>query len=461
MKKLFTLLCILCSLYSNGQGMKTLSISEQVEDIEYIQKKFEELHPRLYTFQTEQEFAEAVDSLKLTLKEDQTVFQFYNSLVPVLNQIGCGHTTVKIPKKDLKKFQKNCSLFPLEIEICEDRIFISDILPDQHSIEPETEILSINGTKSPDYIQHNLNRYPSDGRIESRKYQFLEKNFAIDYAKFYPKTGEYVLEINKNGEVRKLTLQGISYDSYLASFRQEKAINLEFLIIDTLSTAIITIRNSSSKKQFSTFLASCFSQIRNSEIKNLIIDLRYDSFNRDSDGAELYSYLNEAPFRYYRSLETTENYKVPKSIRWITHYPIEQDSSGKYYWMIHPQLELQKPVEQAFEGRVFVLTDGFTFSATSEFSSVVQSNERGWIVGQETGGGYYGNNSGGMMRLTLPNSKLIVVLPPLKYTMAVKDIGKYDRGVIPDVPVNKCIHDITSDEDQILNASLEFIFLNP
>ena len=232
---------------------------------------------------------------------------------------------------------------------------------------------------------------------------------------------------------------------------------MEFTIIDSISTAIITIRNSKSRKAFDNFLQTSFSKIQLDNIRNLIIDVRYDSFNRDSDGAELFSYLTTEPFRYYAKLEVTKKYDVPKAIRWLTHYPIEQDNTGKYHWTIHPQLEIQSPKPIAFSGKVFVLTDGFTFSATTEFSSMVKSKGRGLIIGGETGGSFYGNNSGGMLRKVLPNSRIIVYVPPIHYIMAVTDLGDYSRGVIPDIEVTENINDYILNHDLIKETALNLI----
>ena len=285
----------------------------------------------------------------------------------------------------------------------------------------------------------------------------MEKTFSVDYSKFHYTTDCFNIEIGNKGESKTLTIDGINYKDFISKTNQPKLDELEFTIIDSISTAIITIRDSKSKKIFDDFLENSFYQIQMNEICNLIIDVRYDSFNRDSDGAELFSYLTSEPFQYYDKLEVTENYDVPKGMRWFTHYPIEQDSTGKYYWKTHPQLEIQSPKPKDFSGKVFVLTNGFTFSATSEFSSIVKSKKRGLIIGLETGGSYYGNNSGGMLRKILPYSGIIVYVPPIHYIMAVKDSGNYSRGVIPDITVTENINDLILNQDLIKETALNLI----
>jgi len=460
MKRILSILILFLPALLVGQTLKKLTVQEQTEDINYIQSELVKLHPGIYTYQSESEFREGFDFLKKSLIEDQTVFEFYQKLVPVINNIGCGHTTVKFPSNDLRKLQKSRKLLPIEVQIIDDKIYITKMLVKNSDVESGNEIISINDIPSSQLLNENLMLYPSDGRILSRKYQMMGKYFSINFSKFHIVEEEFELEVKSNSTIQKTQLQGITYDDYLNKTLKPNEKDLEFEIIDSLAAALITIRNSSTRKKFSEFLESSFHQIQNTGIQNLIIDLRYDSFNRDHDGAELYSYITDTVFSYYRKLEVTEYYDVPKALKWITHYPIEQDSTGHHYWTIHADLNEQYPKPSPFQGNVFVLTDGFTFSATTEFSSIVKSNERGLIVGIETGGGYYGNNSGGMLIRQLPNSKLKVVVPPMKYIMAVRDLGNYSRGVIPDIPVHININEVISGKDQILNTAINLITLS-
>jgi hypothetical protein len=457
MTKLFTLFALIIAITANSQSLKTLSNEQQLEDVEFIKTELEKLHPGIYTYQTRKEFEDGFISLKENLHGNQTVFDFYNTLVPIINQIGCGHTTSKIPLKELRRIQKTRKYLPIEIKIIENKIYISKVLVESKSLAVGLEILSINNVSASQYIKSNLNRYPSDGRILSRKYQNLEKNFSIDYSRFHYTSGNFKIEVEDKGRSKTETIAGISYGDFEAKTNHSKLDEMELKLMDSISTAIITIRDSKSKKTFNDFLENSFSKIRINKISHLIIDVRYDSFNRDSDGAELFSYLTAESFRYYDKLEVTKNYDVPKALRWLARYPIEQDSLGKYYWKIHQQLELQISKPNPFLGEVFILTDGFTFSATSEFSSKIKSTKRGIFIGLETGGSYYGNNSGGMLRKVLPHSGIIVFVPPIHYFLDVNDIGDYSRGIIPDIIVNEKVNNLILNHDLIEQAAINLI----
>jgi hypothetical protein len=76
------------------------------------------------------------------------------------------------------------------------------------------------------------------------------------------------------------------------------------------------------------------------------------------------------------------------------------------------------------------------------------------FIGEECGAGYYGNTSGFMPTLTLPNTKLRVRIPMMRYVMAVSDYQYPDRGIIPDYPFQRSIEDYLNDQD----TELEYVF---
>jgi hypothetical protein len=455
--KILTCLIIIVPYITIGQSIKMLSIKEQVEDIEYIKSELVKLHPGIYSFQSVKEFNQGFDSLIKNLRNDQSIFQFYKQLVPIINRIGCGHTLVKFPKKDLNYFYKNNYFLPFRVNLIDDRIFIEGTNIQNPYLQIGTEIISIDSIPVAEYIHESLKLYPSDGRIMSRKYQSLEQAFSLDYSKFNTHKKSFNLLVKNTENIDSVYIIGIRYEELASLIRPENKRNLNLYFIDSLSIAVITIRNSGSRKRFSAFLNESFQEIRKKQSGHLIIDLRYDSFNHDSDGAELYSYLTNEPFSYYSKLEVTENYDVPKPLNWIAHYPIKKGNDNKYYWTAHPQLEIQQPKTGNYNGNVYIIVDGFTFSATSEFSSIVKSNQRGLIIGKETGGSYYGNNSGGMLYRKLPNSNLKVIIPPMKYYLAVKDLGNYSRGVLPDTLVEETINQLDHQDNLPLNTTIMMI----
>lgn len=189
-------------------------------------------------------------------------------------------------------------------------------------------------------------------------------------------------------------------------------------------------------QHFEKFLAKCFSELNEKNVKNLIIDLRENAGGQDEYGPLLYSYLTSKPFRYYGSIESTS--KV----------------FGKEE---NPLLATLQPHAENFGGKVFILINGLSFSTTAEFCAIAKSNERAVFIGEEMGGGYYGNTSGQTIKIELPNSRVQVIIPKLKYENQVRASTYADRGIIPDHQVSPDVQDYVDGRDSSLQYTFDLI----
>ncbi len=98
---------------------------------------------------------------------------------------------------------------------------------------------------------------------------------------------------------------------------------------------------------------------------------------------------------------------------------------------------------------------GESFSGAADFAAVTHHLQRATFIGEETGGGYYGNNSGMMPTLTLPNSKLRIRLPMYEYWNAVAGYDGKRRGTIPDHVVEIKTADLLRGADEALDLALK------
>src|SRR5262249_15491635 len=118
-------------------------------------------------------------------------------------------------------------------------------------------------------------------------------------------------------------------------------------------------------------------------------------------------------------------------------------------------LGIQQPSKPTFAGKVFTLINGGCFSTTSEFLSQAHFHRRATFIGEESGGGYYGNTSGVVPALTLPNTKLVIQVPLLTYYMAVNGYKAAAHGVMPDHEVKYTIDELLAGTDKELALALE------
>ncbi|MBO0858584.1 MAG: hypothetical protein J2P21_08985 [Chloracidobacterium sp.] len=98
-----------------------------------------------------------------------------------------------------------------------------------------------------------------------------------------------------------------------------------------------------------------------------------------------------------------------------------------------------------------VLISGRTFSTAADFCAVAHHLKRATFIGEETGGAYYGNNSGDILILTLPNSKARVGVPLYEYWNAVPGYDGKRRGTRPDLQVETTAANLLRGVDEQLD----------
>src|SRR5690606_38352797 len=103
-----------------------------------------------------------------------------------------------------------------------------------------------------------------------------------------------------------------------------------------------------------------------------------------------------------------------------------------------------------------ILTSGPTFSASTLFSNVVKGQNNITLAGEETGGGWHGNNGIMIPTITLPNTKLRVTLPVFR-VVQYKTPPKNGRGIIPDIYIPPTVESVRKWEDRKMKVVKEII----
>jgi hypothetical protein len=183
-------------------------------------------------------------------------------------------------------------------------------------------------------------------------------------------------------------------------------------------------------------------------------------------GALLLSYLVATPFRYYDdipvnkwqgSFSFTARYTDPHQDLTVPEGLAEPRADGRAHISINsePLLGLQQPSKPAFTEHLYVLINGGSFSTTAEFLSVLDSYQRATFIGEESGGGYYGNNCGSAARISLPSTRLVIYIPAADGYVAVNRDHDATHGVMPDFPVKHSIVDLITGVDKDFDLALE------
>jgi C-terminal processing protease CtpA/Prc len=222
--------------------------------------------------------------------------------------------------------------------------------------------------------------------------------------------------------------------------RQERLKEVRSLAVDTTNnTAIITI-NSFSGGSLRTFYRQTFRYIKKTGINNVVLDIRSNGGGRIRLSTLLTKYVSRVNFKV-----ADTSYAVTKSLRPFSKYIkggfmdnlgllflTKKKTDGLYHFG-HWERKINKPKSvNNYTGNLYVLIAGNTFSAAALFSNAVKGQPGVVLLGEETGGGWHGNNGILIPDIILPNTHIKVRLPLFRlvqYNHHPKD----GHGIAPDI----------------------------
>lgn len=475
---LFTLFVTL-NIFSQGKetAKEFYSVEELKQDFNIFKASLEEGHPALYRYKSKSEMDSIFESASASITKPMSDREFMLLLCKVVAQIGDGHLRVVPPKNRLDKLDESATAIPFQPYWSEGKLYIKrnySTLEDKEFLG--AQIISINGHSSDDFLRDYLLHFPSDGNNITNKYRMLERsrfftrNFYILYG--YAESYEVAYISPNESTVKTSKLAGLLFDKLIEIADKRYPANAfplaEFNLSGTEQTAYLRItsfdkeRLKDSRIDFPKFIRNSFQSLAENKIKNLILDLRGNGGGTDEYGKLLFSYFINQPFDYYESLRMNKNtYDFFK----YTNRPgmkapdgmLKANSEGTFDNIQHPNFGKQTPSLPTFTGNIYVLINGGCFSTTSEFLSLLHFHTKAVFIGEESGGGYYGNSSGPTPDLKLPNTKVRVEIPLMKYAMAVKDYQYADRGLMPNYTIVPTIKDKLANKDLELEFARELI----
>lgn len=509
MKKVVVLinviLCISCqSIKQFNEGLsQPISVEKLQSDVDYSYQKLKQLHPKLYWYISKEKLDYKFDSLKKSIQQPMTGLTFYKELSQVTKSVGQGHLGIspslkKYSKRELKLLKKEgkAALNQFDFEFIDNKLIILKNRS-RHDIKENTEVVLINNEKPSDLIATYKKRVASDGYNTTFHNRYLGKSFAMFYTldkgklqdsiqlvlKLEDKDSLFVVKRDTFGTnskddkiklSKKETKEKAKFNSKYGFNKETKTFTRELKFIENDSTtALMTIKQFNNGNSHG-FYEESFNKLSVANAKNLIIDLRNNPGGRLFEIGDLYSYLANEPFVFiddYEVVSRTSKLHVDyfkgggpvmkffKILGAPFYYSIsflkvrkEEDKflfSTKYS-------KLSQPKPNHFKGKVYVLINGGSFSASSVISSNLKSSKRAFFVGEETGGAYNGTVAAQMPLVQLPNSKV-----NLRIGLAlVSANGKTEiegRGIFPDKEIIPTLEDRKNNIDPELKWVLEDI----
>ncbi len=456
---------------------ETFTAEQLKEDFLIFRKALEEGHAGLNRYTPKEELDEHFETIVKNLNRPLTEYAFYRMLAPMIAHIHDGHTRINISKTLENHLSNQSVLFPINLRIIDNRAYLFRNYSEKNAVIMGSELLSINDRPMSAIIQQMLPFIPNDAHIQTSKYRRLESTAyfgglfnlifgqSTDYFLTYKDQNANAIKTAKVNGIKAKDLNSIFTKRYPDAAEQNPPIQLDY----REDIAILTVRTFSTgsyqnaKISYPTFLKNAFKELEEKNIPYLIIDLRDNGGGADAFGKILWQHLTDKPFRYYEHLRINktefsflEHTNIPPEERKQFQNRFKKNDEGTYDLMFHPNLGEQKPIPPIFKGKVYVLINGNSFSGTGECTSLMHYHKKATFIGEECGAGYYGNTSGFMPLLTLPNTKIRVRIPMIRYTMAVSGYPK-NRGIIPEYPVSPSIEDLLNERDTVMDFAINLI----
>ncbi|HYV07248.1 MAG TPA: S41 family peptidase [Blastocatellia bacterium] len=468
-----------CGLAQSLPASEKISREKLIEDFQIARQALEEGHSGIYRYTSKADMDRVFDSALKSIDRPMDEFEFYRVMAPVSAAIKCGHTSVSLPDPIRKELNSSALLLPLRVKVLNKRAYVFRDFSDlANPAGPGTlagkEIQSINGIAASRIIDIMLAAVGADGDVQtSREVRISDTRFIVNLISLVGLKSPYDLVVSDPGSKQRQNLRfnGVELpkmgEASKARYPQDDssgpAATLKFADDGKIAQMRIAgfggFVDAEKKKGIREFYKESFESIQAKGSKSLIIDLRGNGGGEDELGQLLVSYLIDKPFKYYDDLVinamtfsfakyTTSNMKIPEKL-------VETRADGKVHAIGHPNWGIKQPSKPHFAGKVFVLIDGGSFSASSEFLSLAHFHKLATFIGEESAGGYYGNSSGFMPMVTLPNTKLSLRVPLMTYYMAVSGYKQASRGVVPDYPVERTIADLIAGNDREMELGLK------
>jgi hypothetical protein len=452
---------------------KAVEPEQLIADYRIARQVLEEGHSGIYRYTSKEELDRRFDQAEKSLTQPMSVVEFYRILAPVVAGIKCGHTDVSLPRDFLKSFNATTRVLPFHVHVLEGKPYVFRDLSGAPASLAGKEIRSINGVPASTIVERMLAAVSGDGDIQTVRMKRISGwKFSARLSTLVGLSAPFEVAYWEPQEQRErnVKLEGASLmqlqEAARVRFPQDRDTKTagEFQLLDNGAIAVMKIHGFSEfldpegKKTLAEFFQESFDAMKQKETKTLIIDVRNNGGGEDELGKRLLSYLLDQPFQYYDRLVVNARQFSFQKYTQLPDIPadaVERMPNGKYRATRHPNLGIQQPSKPTFSGKVLILMNGHCVSTTAEFLSQAHFHKRAKFIGEESGGTYYGNTSGVVPAVTLPNTKVIIYVPLVSYYLAVNGYIAATHGVLPDYPVHDCIEELLEGKDRELDLALE------
>lgn len=447
-----------CSVAKNYNGTTKYAPEVLQQDYALFQTVLEEEHPGLYWYTPKDSMDYYFEKGKSLLKDSLTETGFRTVLSYVVSKINCGHTSVR-GSRALARVPDSLRQrpFPLSLKIWKDTALVTSNLNRKDSLLKRGVIINaIDGRPMQQIIDSLFHHLPSDGYNLTHKYQALSNRsgFGNLYTAVFGYKHHYrVAYTDSMGQQKQATLhldfprdtsaRGRALPRPQLSRRERK--KRELAAVRTLrfdsteKLAFMDLNTFTRDGRLPRFFKKSFKQLHKRGTPNLVIDLRGNGGGSVTNSNLLTKYISQKRFTIADSLYALKRasrfgkYQQNRFFNWLFLLTMTRKQEDGYYHFRFFEGRRFKPKKKFhYNGDVFVLTGGNTFSASTLFIQSLKGQSNVFVVGEETGGGAYGNNAWLIPDVKLPRTGVVFRLP--LFRLIIDKEAPKGWGAMPHLP---------------------------
>lgn len=123
---------------------------------------------------------------------------------------------------------------------------------------------------------------------------------------------------------------------------------------------------------------------------------------------------------------------------------------------VTPNKEITPPRQDAYQGKLFLLTGTYTFSAAESFTLDLKESGNAVLIGEETRG-----DTGNRPQTYYTTNEIYFRLPTKEPSVSPAGFPMEGTGIPPHYQVHQTVSDFMQDRDTVLEFALQMITDNP
>jgi len=452
--------CILCitNTFAEPQALnqepnqpaylKTIPPDKLKEDLDFLFKTIEEVHPNMYAYTSEEKFTPRREQLYKNINRPMNRLEFYKLVAPVVASLKSGHTFVYPPVEEFNEYIKaGGRIFPLSLNLDSEKAILSGNYSST-TLPIGGTILSIHEQDASEIINRLARYFPAERRNsfawQLERGELLRPCIWLEYG-LIESLDVRIKAID--GTINDYPIKFVTLNEIKAKKTSDKGKN-SYREIQQCNAYLIEMNDWASVEETKKFCNKVFKEIQERKVSNLIIDIRNNPGGDSSCAEAFIEYLTENPYHLFDEAGA----KLSKQFcnRYGAEVPTEM--IGTVFKQKVPLIQ-PKANPLRFNGRTFLLIGVRSTSTSTAFAAAMKHFDMGILVGEEPAEPL--TCYGSAFDYMLPNSGLKAFSACQVYIFpGCKNDG---RGVIPDYEVKQKPQDTAKGVDTVLQFTLNLI----